>query len=156
MSKMKISDKGLEIVKKSEGLRLKAYLDTKTGRVWTIGYGHTRGVKQGMTCTVEQAERWLKEDIVVAEKIVHTRVKVPLAQGAFDALVSFAFNVGDPQFSTSTLLRLLNEGDYIGASGQFERWIYDNGKKYDGLVTRREEERQEFIFYPGFIHERNF
>lgn len=153
---MKISDEGLEIIKGSEGLRLNAYLDTKKGRVPTIGYGHTRGVTMGMTTTDAQAHKWLQEDVEVAEDIVHRFVTVPLAQGAFDALVSFAFNVGQPQFITSTLLRLLNEGDYIGASNEFQRWIYDNGDKLNGLITRRELERQEFIFYPGFTDERNF
>lgn len=153
---MKISDEGLEIIKDSEGLRLNAYLDTKKGRVPTIGYGHTRGVTMGMTTTEAQAHRWLQEDVAVAEDIVRRFVTVPLAQGAFDALVSFAFNVGQSQFTNSTLRRLLNEGDYIGASNEFQRWIYDNGVKLNGLITRRERERQEFIFYPGFKDDRNF
>lgn len=153
---MKISDEGLEIIKESEGLRLNAYLDTKSGRVPTIGYGHTRGVTMGMTTTEAQAHKWLQEDVAVAEEIVRQFVTVPLAQGAFDALVSFAFNVGQSQFTTSTLRRLLNEGDYIGASNEFQRWIYDNGVKLNGLITRRERERQEFIFYPGFKDDRNF
>lgn len=151
---MKISNDGLLIIQQSEGLRQKAYLDT--GGVPTIGYGHTKGVKLGMTCTYEQAVEWLREDVESAEADVKQYVKVPLAQGAFDALVSFVFNVGGPQFADSTLLHLLNQGDYIGASNQLERWIYDNGQRLKGLITRREAERQEFIFYPGFSHERNF
>lgn len=153
---MKISDNGLEIIKDSEALRLNAYLDTKAGRVPTIGWGHTKGVTMGMTCTVAQAEKWLREDVASAESDVHKYVTVPMSQGAFDALVSFVFNIGGPQFSTSTLLRLLNTGDYIGASNEFQKWIYDNKVKQGGLVIRREKERQDFIFYPGFQDDHNF
>lgn len=145
----KTGERGLDIIKVSEGLRLNAYLDT--GGVPTIGYGHTRGVTLGMTCTEAQADKWLVEDVVSAENDVKRLVKVDLVQGQFDALVSFVFNLGGPQFAGSTLLRLLNAGDYIGAAGEFGRWIYDNGKKLNGLVIRRERERQLFLFAPGFV-----
>jgi lysozyme len=142
---MKISAAGLELLKGHEGLRLKAYLDT--GDVPTIGYGHTRGVKMGDTCTKEQALQWLDEDADIAENDVNRLVKAPfgLNQNQFDALVSFVYNIGGDEFSTSTLLRKLNAGDYTGAAKQFGRWIYDNGKIVNGLVLRRADERELFL-----------
>jgi Phage-related lysozyme (muraminidase) len=140
---MKVSAAGLDCIKGHEGLRLKAYLDT--GGVWTIGYGHTAGVKEGDTCTPEQAYAWLDEDADIAERAINQLVKVPLTQNQFDALVSFVYNIGRPEFFTSTLLRKLNAGDYTGAAGQFGRWIYDNGKIINGLVLRRSDERDLFV-----------
>ena len=143
-----MSQKGIEHLKLSEGLRLKAYQDT--GKVWTIGYGHTSAagglkVYQGLVITNAQAEQLLKDDLErMTYPVIKRLVKVDLTQGQFDALCSFIYNLGEGQVSTSTLLKLLNKGDYKGASGQFERWIYDNGKKFDGLVTRRENEQKLF------------
>jgi lysozyme len=140
---VKISAQGLAITKAHEGCKLKAYLDT--GGVWTIGYGHTRGVKPGDTCTQAQADAWLLEDMAVAQFDVNDRVKVTLNQNQFDALASFVFNIGGDQFRTSTLLRKLNEGDYAGAAEQFPRWIHDNGKVINGLVARRADEKALFL-----------
>lgn len=143
-----MSQAGIEHLKDSEGLRLKAYQDT--GEVWTIGYGHTSAagglkVYQGLTITHAQAEQLLKDDLVrMTYPVIKRLVKVDLTQGQFDALCSFIYNLGEGQVSTSTLLKLLNKGDYKGASGQFGRWVYDNGKKFDGLVTRRENEQKLF------------
>lgn len=143
-----MSQKGIEHLKLSEGLRLKAYQDT--GKVWTIGYGHTSAagglkVYQGLTITNAQAEQLLKDDLArMTYPVIKRLVKVDLTQGQFDALCSFIYNLGEGQVSTSTLLKLLNNKDYKGASGQFGRWVYDNGKKFDGLVTRRENERKLF------------
>ena len=143
-----MSQKGIEHLKLSEGLRLKAYQDT--GKVWTIGYGHTSAagglkVYQGLVITHEQAEQLLKDDLArMTYPVIKRLVKVDLTQGQFDALCSFIYNLGEGQVSTSTLLKLLNTKDYKGASGQFGRWVYDNGKKFDGLVTRRENERKLF------------
>ena len=143
-----MSQKGIEHLKLSEGLRLKAYQDT--GKVWTIGYGHTSAaggmkVYQGLTITNAQAEQLLKDDLArMTYPVIKRLVKVDLTQGQFDALCSFIYNLGEGQVSESTLLKLLNAKDYKGASGQFGRWIYDNGKKFDGLVTRRENEQELF------------
>ena len=143
-----MSQKGIEHLKLSEGLRLKAYQDT--GKVWTIGYGHTSAaggmkVYQGLTITNAQAEQLLKDDLArMTYPVIKRLIKVDLTQGQFDALCSFIYNLGEGQVSTSTLLKLLNAKDYKGASGQFGRWIYDNGKKFDGLVTRRENEQELF------------
>ena len=143
-----MSQKGIDHLKLSEGLRLKAYQDT--GKVWTIGYGHTSAagglkVYQGLVITHEQAEQLLKDDLArMTYPVIKRLVKVDLTQGQFDALCSFIYNLGEGQVKTSTLLKLLNAKDYKGASGQFSRWVYDNGKKFDGLVTRRENERKLF------------
>lgn len=143
-----MSQKGIEHLKLSEDLRLKAYQDT--GKVWTIGYGHTSAaggmkVYQGLTITNAQAEQLLKDDLSrMTYPVIKRLVKVDLTQGQFDALCSFIYNLGEGQVSESTLLKLLNAKDYKGASGQFGRWIYDNGKKFDGLVTRRENEQELF------------
>lgn len=139
---MKVSENGLKVIKESEGLRLKAYRDT--GGVWTIGYGHTRGVKPGNRITMEVADAYLKADVRSAESDVSSLVKVELNQNQYDALVSFVFNIGHEQFSGSTLLRKLNTGDYSGAAAEFPRWRHDNGKVIAGLVTRRAKERDLF------------
>lgn len=129
---------GLALIKEAEGFRAKAYLDT--GGVATIGYGHTRGVRMGDTCTPEQAEYWLEADLEAAEAAVSKLVKVPLSDNQFAALVSFVFNIGEPQFSKSTLLRKLNEGGYDLVPACLKSWIFDNGKVQPGLVKRRASE----------------
>jgi len=142
------SDAGLALVKASEGLETSAYPDPGnrvTGEPWTIGYGHTRGVRRGDTCSEEQATEWLREDLHAAEGAVRHLVDVPLTQGQFDALASFVFNVGPSAFGNSTLLRLLNAGDAAGAAEQFKRWNRGADGVLPGLVTRRAAERALFI-----------
>jgi lysozyme len=131
------------LVKESEALRLKAYMPTSKDRP-TIGWGHTRNVRMGMTCTVEQAEKWLAEDLAVAEKSVR-RLRMPLTQNQWDALVSFCFNVGDENFRTSTMFRLLNQGEYRKAADQFDRWIFQKGVVLGGLIRRRAREKKLFL-----------
>ena len=139
---MNYSDAGLDLTEESEGCRLIAYQDSVG--VWTIGYGHTRGVVSGMTCTQAQAEAWLREDILSAIADVNRLVKVPLTQGEFDALVDFDFNLGGGALRGSTLLRLLNGGDHAGAAEQFERWDRAGGHVLAGLLRRRLAEEAEF------------
>lgn len=139
---MHISQQGLDLIKSFEGLRLSAY--KCPADVWTIGYGTTAGVKPGQTITKERAEELLREDVKRFEDQVLRLVKVPLTQGQFDALVSFVYNLGAGNLSNSTLLRLLNEGDYAGAGAQFERWTKAGGKVLAGLVRRRAAERALF------------
>lgn len=147
----RINHRGLDIIKRSESLALVAYLCP--ARVWTIGYGHTAGVKEGDTCTVEQAEAWLRDDCAHAEMAVARLVRVPITDNQFSALVSFAFNVGTDEdadtiaegLGDSTLLRKLNGGDYIGAANEFPKWNKAGGKVLGGLVTRREAERNLFL-----------
>jgi lysozyme len=139
---MQISFNGLQLLKELEGFRKESYLDT--GGVWTIGYGTTRvegkPVEAGLTCSEEEAARWLSADIAWAQTAVNKLVKVPLKQGMFDALVSFVYNVGEEQFRRSTLLRLLNLKQHIEAGKQLLRWKYDNGKVIAGLINRRVKE----------------
>ena len=136
--------KNISLIKQHEGLRLEAYLPTPND-VWTIGYGHTHTAKQGMKITEAQAEELLRKDVAWAEEAVNKSVVVPLTQNQFDALVSFTFNVGAGAMDSSTLLRLLNSGDYNGAANQFLRWNKQKGVALKGLTKRREEERKLFL-----------
>lgn len=140
---MRTSQKGIDLIKKFEGCRLEAY--KCPAGIWTIGYGHTKGVKDGQIITQEQAEEFLREDLRIFEQTVESCVKVPLSQNQFDALVSFCYNCGSGALKTSTLLRLLNEGKYSSAADQFLRWNKAGGKVLVGLTRRREEEREMFL-----------
>ena len=147
-----------DLIKKYEGLRLKAYPDPATGGApWTIGYGHTYRVKQGDVCTKEQAEQWLSEDLQDAYAIVDDFVKVKLSPNQRDALVSFVFNIGAGRkgvkdgFVTlkvgrpSSLLTKLNQGDFNAAAEEILKWDNAAGKKMTGLTKRRREERELFL-----------
>lgn len=141
---MKISQKGADLVKSFEGLRLKAYKDSVG--VWTWGYGSTGPhVTPDKIGTKEEAEQLLKKDLERFEKGVSDLVKVPLNQNQFDALCSFAFNLGLGNLKSSTLLKKLNAFDYIGASKEFERWNRAGGKVLAGLTRRRIAERDLFL-----------
>jgi lysozyme len=141
---MKTSPQGLAMLQSFEGCKLSAYRDGRG--VWTIGYGHTRGVAEGLTCLQAQADAWLAEDIAPAEQGVTRLVQVPLVQGQFDALASFAFNCGVAALAASTLLRKLNAHDYRGAADEFPRWVHDApGNVEPGLVARRAKERALFL-----------
>lgn len=139
---MQYSATGARLTESFEGCKLVAYQD-QVG-VWTIGYGHTRGVAEGMTCTQEQAEAWLMEDAQEAADAVNRLVQVQLTQSEFDALVDFTFNLGAGALEGSTLLRLLNAGDFAGAAEQFERWDHAGGQVVAGLLRRRQAEETEF------------
>lgn len=143
---MKISQKGIDLIKRFEGCKLEAY--KCSAGVWTIGYGHTNGVKEGMKITQQEAEKLLKQDLVVYENIVLESVTTALNQPIFDALVSFTYNLGGGNLKSSTLLKLLNDRDYYGASKEFEKWNKASGKVLVGLVKRREAERNLFNSYP--------
>ncbi len=144
---MKISNKGVGLVKHFEGLFLMSYLCP--AQVWTIGYGHTGithndgTVKRGMKITQEKAEGLLAMDLNTkyAPDVIRM-VKVPLTQNQFDALVSFHFNTG--ALGKSTLLRKLNAGDYQGAAAEFGKWTRGGGRVLPGLVRRRKAERHLF------------
>lgn len=125
--------------------------------VWTIGYGHTGlthkdgTVKAGRVITVQEAEDLLRHDLSVFAAGVDELAKVELNQDQFDALVSFAFNVGLGALKSSTLLRKLNAGDYDGAAGQFPQWNKGGGKVLAGLTRRRASERNLFLGKSPFI-----
>ena len=142
---MQLSEKGKALIKKYEGLKLSAY--KCPAGIWTIGYGHTAGVFEGQKISEKQADEFFDKDIKQFEDAVNSLVKVPLKQGQFDALVSFVYNVGKTAFANSTLLRMLNSGNYSGAGEQFNRWVFAGGKKLQGLVKRREEEKELFFAY---------
>lgn len=136
---MNISDKGIDFIKKEEGLVLNAYLCP--AGVWTIGYGHTNGVKKGDVISEEKAEEFLREDVLYSERIVNKMVEVELTQNQYDALVSFCFNVGSGAFISSTLLKKLNSGandDEI--CKELSKWVYSKGRKLPVLIARRERE----------------
>jgi lysozyme len=140
---LRVSDKGIKIIKQHEGCKLKAYLDG--GGVWTIGYGHIETAKQGMVITQEEAERLFNKDVQTFASGVARLIKVPVTQNQFDALVSLAYNIGLNGLSTSTLLKKLNAKDYKAAAEQFLNWKFDNGKFVQGLLNRRHEERKLFL-----------
>lgn len=139
---MKTSQRGIDLIKSFEGCELSAYQDSVG--VWTIGYGHTVGVKKGDKITQAKADKMLSEDLAIYEQGVQSMVKRTLTQGQFDALVSFSFNVGLGALGRSTLLRLLNSGDWQAASQQFARWNKAGGRILTGLTRRREAERKLF------------
>ena len=145
------SEKGIRLIKQFEGCRLTAYPAPRTGGdPWTIGYGWThpvdgKPVKRGMTIDQATADRLLKTGLVGYENDVLKVAKVKLTQGQFDALVSFAYNVGSRALSTSTLLKKLNDGDIKGAADEFLRWNKAGGKVLNGLTRRREAERALFL-----------
>jgi lysozyme len=141
---MKISPKGLAVIKQFEGLRLTAY--KCPAGVLTIGYGSTGAhVKPGMIITEQEAERLLLGDISRFEVGVQEVIKKTLTQGQFDALVSFSFNVGLGALRESTLAAKLKAGDVVGAANEFARWNKAGGKVLPGLVKRREAERALFV-----------
>jgi lysozyme len=139
---MKTSPGGLKLIEDFEGLRLVAYQDL--GGVWTIGYGHTRDVCVGQTCTQAEAEAFLVADVAAAETAVSSYVHVPLNQNQFDALVSFTFNVGAGAFAASTLRKCINAGAFNLASDEFLKW--DRIGPVDNLAMRNRRDAERYLF----------
>jgi GH24 family phage-related lysozyme (muramidase) len=136
---------GLALIKSFEGLRLEKYKDA-VGK-WTIGYGHLilPDEKFPHAITEAEAEALLRTDLLMTERGVHKAVTVALNQNQFDALVAFTFNLGAGNLQSSTLLKLLNQGEYAQAADQFLRWNKAGGKVLAGLTRRREAERALFL-----------
>ena len=135
--------KGLALTEEFEGCRLTAYQD-QVG-VWTIGYGHTGpDVEPGLTISLDQAQALLAEDVRSAVECVNNSVTVNLIQEEFDALVDFAYNVGNGAFKGSRMLHILNSGDYAGAAAQFQRWDHVGDTVSPGLLRRRQAEAALF------------
>lgn len=134
---------GLDIIKEFEGLELDAY-QCPAG-VWTIGYGHTEGVKPGDKIDQVEASRLLKHDIIKFEHSVESLVRVPLTENMFSALVSFTYNLGGNNLAKSTLLKELNQRHYGDAANQFLVWIMISSKPSKGLLRRRIAERKLFL-----------
>lgn len=151
----KMSDNGVKLLTQWEGLRLQPYKDS-AGH-WTVGVGHKIDTKRepllmnGITET--EADNLLRADLARFEKVVRdsVAVSVPMTQNEFDAMVSFAFNVGAANFKASTLLKKFNAGDKAAAADQFTRWVYitdpDTKEKVIsfGLQNRRNNERSLFL-----------
>ena len=135
---MHISQEGIALIKKFEGCKLEAYLCP--AQKWTIAYGRIKDVKEGDTCTQEQAEAWLEEELIEYEDYVKKLVTVSLEQNQFDALVCWTYNLGPTNLKDSTMLKLLNAGDYHTVPNQMKRWNKSNGEVLEGLVRRREAE----------------
>jgi lysozyme len=150
---MKASVAGRSFIKSFEQCRLTPYRDS--GGVWTNGWGHTGAdVKAGVAITQVLADSNFERDLGGFERDVNKLVDVPITQSQFDALVSFAYNVGSDidedliaeGLGDSTLLRKLNASDYVGAANQFPLWNKCDGTVLRGLTNRRLAERNIFQF----------
>ena len=135
---MKISGEGLALIKKFEGCELESY--RCSANVVTIGFGHTRTAKEGMTITREEADMLLEEDIRSFETSVLSLVEVDLKQCEFDALIAWTFNLGAGNLKSSTLLKRINAKDWNDVHHQIKRWNKANGTVLQGLIRRREAE----------------
>ena len=140
---MTTSPAGRKLIESFEGYRAEAYLPTPND-VPTIGYGHTHEVKMGDTCTQEQADEFLAEDLRAAELAIETLVTVPLDQNQFDALVSFQFNTGWLGHPGCSLVRALNAGNYALADADFSLYDEASGRVLTGLLRRRKAEAALF------------
>ena len=135
---MDISQEGLSLIKKFEGCELEAY--RCAANVLTIGYGSTKGVKEGDTITQEEADNLLLHEMNEYEGYINDMVEVNLEQHQFDAMVSCGFNLGPANLKASTLLKVLNSKDYDGVPMQIKRWNKAAGQVKQGLIRRREAE----------------
>lgn len=139
---MEASDILVKKIKEFEGVRLTSYKDS--AGVWTIGAGHTRGVKPGMKITQKQADSLLRGDLLNVENYVNS-LGMNFTQGQFDAICDFIFNLGQGKFSRSTLLaKIQANAPTEDIQDEFRRWVYAAGKKLSGLVKRREWEAQRY------------
>lgn len=135
---MKATNYALLLIKSFEQLRLNSYLCP--AGVWTIGYGHTAGVHQGMQITEKKADELLQQDIRNAEHCIN-QMDADLTQEQFDALISFVFNIGARGFNVSTIRKkILRDPNDPSIADEFRRWIYAGNKKMPGLIKRREQE----------------
>lgn len=149
---IQVSQGALDFIRQTESLSLTPYHGAADAPgVYTIGYGHKIvpgdpywPMGQTQAISGAEAEQLFEADVGVAADGVRSMVNVPLTQGQFDALVSFAFNTGLGNLRSSTLLAKLNAGDYQGAAAEFSRWVYANGQIVAGLVTRRLAEAATF------------
>lgn len=139
---MRASQTLVDHIKKFESCVLTAYQDT--AGVWTIGYGHTKGVKKGDRITRYQAEQLLREDLATFEAAAN-KVKRISTQGKYDAIVDFMFNCGIGNFNSSTLKKYIEVGKSTWEiQEQFLRWVNAGGRKLGGLVSRRIWEAARF------------
>ena len=131
-----------DFVKQFEGRELKAY--RCSAGVWTVGYGHTNGVKEGDEISASEAEQLLVEDLTAIANDLSRLVNVPVSESQYIALLSLAFNIGGTALKKSTLLFHLNHKRYDEAAEEFDKWVYAGGKVSEGLKRRRTAERELF------------
>ena len=139
---MNLGYNGTKILKFFEGCKLTAYQDSVG--VWTIGYGHTKGVHAGMSITQEEAEQMLLTEFEEYEGYIEKYVDVELTQEQFDALTVWVYNLGPTNFRKSTLLKRLNEGNFEDVPSQIKRWDKAGGQTLSGLTKRRASEAHLF------------
>jgi lysozyme len=139
---MKTSQRGIDLIKQFEGLELMAY--HCSAGVPTIGYGHTRGVSLGDSCTEAQAEAMLVKDLEDTERQVIFYTKSLLTQNQFDALVSWTYNLGAGNLAASTMLKCINASKWDEVPDQMKRWDKCNGQPLTGLTRRRKAEAELF------------
>ena len=140
---MKSSELLINKIIEFEGCKLQAY--KCPAGVWTIGVGHTKGVKQGQTITKAQAMTLLKGDLLPCENYVNN-LGVCKTQGQFDAMVDFAFNLGTAALGRSTLLKYIRAKkpeQYIRE--EFAKWVNSKGMRLKGLVIRRQWEADRYF-----------
>lgn len=143
MKLMTTSQAGRDLIKKYEGLRLKAY--KCPAGVWTVGYGHTRGVTSSTEISQSMADLFLLDDIRPLERHIN-KLGINFRQGQFDAIVSFLFNLGEGNFNKSTLKKkILAGGNDEDIAAEFKKWNKASGKVLDGLTKRREEEAEMWL-----------
>jgi lysozyme len=137
----------IDLIKSFEGLRLEAYLCP--AGVWTIGWGHTQGVREGLQITEALAQEFLRRDVAQVAPGLATVIHVPLTQGQYDALVSLCFNLCGGSLRLPSiaprLVAKINAGDYAGAADELLDIDRANGKVLPGLVRRRVAERALFV-----------
>ena len=138
---LETSESMIAVIKKFEGLRLKAY--KCPAGVYTIGYGHTENVYADSEISELMADQILRKDLQKFEQAINN-LDLPLLQCEFDALVSFVFNVGIGNFNKSTLKKLLLQKKFFYAAKEFDKWVFAGGKKLPGLQNRRNKERKIF------------
>jgi lysozyme len=143
-----INDAGLNLIKSFEGCRLAAYQDV--AGIWTIGYGHIRGVREGMTITEPQATEFLQQDLADTETAVDAMTSsAPTTNNQYAAMVSLCFNIGSGNFRTSSVLRFHLARDYTSAADAFLLWdkSHVNGQlvEVQGLLNRRRAERDLYL-----------
>ena len=137
-SNMQISQEGLALIKKFEGCELEAY--KCPAGVWTIGYGHTKDVKEGDKINKDEANYLLQEEMIEYESYINDMVDVDLNQSQYDSMCAWVYNLGPSNLGSSTMLRVLNEGKYDEVPQQMKRWNKANGEVLTGLIRRREAE----------------
>jgi lysozyme len=140
---MVVNERGIDIIKEFEGLRLTSYLCP--AKVWTIGYGHTGpDVYPGLTISKETAEQLLRGDLLMFEHGVDSLIETA-TENEFSAMVSLAFNIGLGNFKKSSVLRNHNLGKRAQAANSFLLWIKGGGRQLPGLIRRRNAERSLYL-----------